>query len=50
MLNGGTGDHDTLLAGDGNDVLLDGNGVLSAQGGLGNDVFTIALRKGWCEP
>jgi len=47
VLNGGAGDYDTLLAGDGNDVLLDQDGVASAQGGAGNDVFTLALRNGW---
>ncbi|MEZ4734452.1 MAG: hypothetical protein R3E79_45760 [Caldilineaceae bacterium] len=47
MLNGGSGDYDELLAGEGNDVLLDGDGVVDAQGGPGNDLFTLALRNGW---
>ena len=47
VINGGTGDYDVLVAGDHNDVLLDGDGVSSAAGGLGNDLFTIAVRNGW---
>jgi len=47
VLNGGSGDHDQLLGGEGNDTLLDGDGVINAQGGGGNDLFTLALRKGW---
>ena len=44
VLNGGNGDYDQPIAGAGNDTLLDGDGVLSAQGGAGNDQFTITLR------
>ena len=47
MLNGGSGDYDQLLAGEGNDVLLDGDGVSNAAGGAGNDLLTLALRNGW---
>jgi len=36
LLDGGTGDRNQLLGSDGNDVLLDGN-----------DLLTIALRNGW---
>lgn len=49
VLNGGGGDYDQLLGGDGNDTLLDGDGVNSAQGGPGDDLFTLALRKGWLD-
>ncbi|MFN8444105.1 MAG: ExeM/NucH family extracellular endonuclease [Caldilineaceae bacterium] len=47
VLNGGNGDYDHLVAGADNDTLLDGDGVLTAQGGTGNDLFTIVLRNGW---
>jgi hypothetical protein len=47
VLNGGVGDFDTLSAGDGNDTLLDNDGVLKAMGGAGADASTIALRDGW---
>ena len=47
VLNGGSGDYDQLLAGEGNDTLLDGDGVSNAQGGPGNELFALALRKGW---
>jgi hypothetical protein len=50
VLNGGSGDFDQLLAGDGKDVLLDWDGVVSAQGGSGNDLFALALRNGWRDP
>jgi len=47
VLNGGTDDYDELVGSDGNDTLLDGDGVKSAQGGGGNDLFTLAVRNGW---
>lgn len=36
-----------LLAGYGNDVLLDCDGVINAQGGPGDDRFILTLRNGW---
>jgi hypothetical protein len=36
-----------LLGGEGNDTLLDGDGVIHAQGGAGTDTFTLSLRNGW---
>jgi hypothetical protein len=47
VINSGTGDFDQMFGEDGNDVLLDGDGVLAAQGGRGSDAITLVLRNGW---
>ncbi|MCU0537176.1 MAG: type I secretion C-terminal target domain-containing protein [Hydrococcus sp. Prado102] len=46
-LDGGTGNFDQMFGGDGNDTIIDPDGVLGAHGGTGNDIISVNFAPGW---
>ncbi|HIK06262.1 MAG TPA: hypothetical protein IGS40_16355 [Trichormus sp. M33_DOE_039] len=46
-INGGLGNGDRLFSGDGNDTIIDPDGVFGAHGGLGNDIITVNFAPTW---
>ena len=47
ILIGGGGFLDQLDGGDGNDIIIDNDGLLTAIGGAGNDTITLAFDENW---
>ncbi|MBD2504400.1 cadherin-like domain-containing protein [Anabaena azotica] len=46
-INGGLGNSDRLFAGDGDDIIIDPDGVFAAHGGLGDDKINITFASSW---
>ncbi|HEY9802154.1 MAG TPA: tandem-95 repeat protein [Leptolyngbyaceae cyanobacterium] len=46
-INGGLGHGDRLFAGDGDDIIIDPDGVFGAHGGLGDDKINITFVSSW---
>ncbi|WP_427162345.1 endonuclease/exonuclease/phosphatase family protein [Aliinostoc sp. HNIBRCY26] len=46
-INGGLGNGDRLFGGDGNDTIIDPDGVFGAHGGLGNDTINVNFAPTW---
>ncbi|QLE56888.1 endonuclease/exonuclease/phosphatase family protein [Nostoc sp. TCL26-01] len=46
-INGGTGINDRLFGGDGDDTIIDPDGILGAHGGSGNDIITVTFAATW---
>ncbi|MBD2254823.1 tandem-95 repeat protein [Nostoc parmelioides] len=46
-INGGLGHGDRLFAGDGDDIILDPDGIFGAHGGLGDDKINITFAPSW---
>jgi VCBS repeat-containing protein len=46
-IDGGTGNFDRLFGGDGDDTIIDPDGILGAHGGVGNDTISVTFAASW---
>ncbi|WP_427159850.1 VCBS domain-containing protein [Aliinostoc sp. HNIBRCY26] len=47
IIDGGTGRFDRIFGGNGNDEIIDPDGILGAHGGTGNDTINITFAANW---